>query len=69
MADKAVLKVKGMSCGHCVKAVEESVGKMTGVNAVSVDLQAATVAVDFESSQTSVQQISETIEDQGYDVV
>ncbi|MDW0118049.1 copper chaperone CopZ [Sporosarcina thermotolerans] len=69
MADKAVLNVKGMSCGHCVKAVEESVGKMAGVNAVSVDLKAATVAVDFESSQTSVQHITETIEDQGYDVV
>ncbi|MDN4606342.1 copper chaperone CopZ [Sporosarcina highlanderae] len=69
MADKAVLNVKGMSCGHCVKAVEDSVGKLTGVNAVSVNLSEGTVAVDFEGGQTSVQQITETIEDQGYDVV
>lgn len=68
MAEKATLNVKGMSCGHCVKSVEESVGKLAGVNSVQVDLGAGTVEVDFESSQVSVKDISETIEDQGYDV-
>lgn len=68
MAENTVLHVKGMSCGHCVKAVEESVGKLDGVNAVQVDLKAGTVEVTFEQGQISVKKITETIEEQGYDV-
>lgn len=68
MTENTVLHVKGMSCGHCVKTVEESVGKLDGVNAVQVDLKAGTVEVTFEQGQISVKEITETIEDQGYDV-
>lgn len=63
-----VLNVKGMSCGHCVKAVEGSVGKLEGVSSVKVDLDAATVAVDYNSEAVTVEKIKETIDDQGYDV-
>ena len=30
--EKVTLNVQGMSCGHCVNAVEGSVGKLNGVN-------------------------------------
>ncbi|NWQ40279.1 copper chaperone CopZ [Bacillus sp. EB106-08-02-XG196] len=62
------LNVQGMSCGHCVKAVEGSVGKLEGVNGVNVKLEDAQVEVTFNESQVSLGQIKETIEDQGYDV-
>ena len=29
--EKVTLNVEGMSCGHCVKAVEGSVGELNGV--------------------------------------
>jgi copper chaperone len=32
------LKVQGMSCAHCVNAVESSVGELQGVSSVKVDL-------------------------------
>ena len=35
---KEVLKVEGMSCGHCVNSIEKSVGSLSGVSAVKVDL-------------------------------
>lgn len=57
-----------MSCGHCVKAVEGSVGQLEGVNGVNVKLDDAQVEVSFNESQVSLEQIKETIEDQGYDV-
>lgn len=63
------LNVQGMSCGHCVKAVEGSVGKLEGVNQVNVKLDEALVEVAFNESQVSLDKIKETIEDQGYDVV
>lgn len=62
------LKVQGMSCGHCVNAVESSVGKLNGIELVKVNLNEAEVAVTFNDAQVSLQQIKETIEEQGYDV-
>ena len=62
------LNVKGMSCGHCVKAVEGSVGELEGVNQVSVKLDEAMVDVTYNESQVSLDTIKETIEEQGYDV-
>ncbi|MGO1059653.1 copper chaperone CopZ [Planococcus sp. FY231025] len=63
------LKVEGMSCGHCVKSVESSVGKLQGVESVKVDLAKGEVAVDFDSNKTSLAEIQETIEEKGYSVV
>ena len=37
--EKVTLNVEGMSCGHCVKAVERSVGGFNGVATVKVTLK------------------------------
>ena len=58
-----------MSCGHCVKAVEGSVGALEGVNSVKVNLDAATVDVEYNNETVTLDKIKETIDDQGYDVV
>ncbi|WP_102345113.1 copper chaperone CopZ [Bacillus sp. Marseille-P3661] len=60
------LTVEGMSCGHCVNAVESSL-KEIGVVA-KVDLGAKTVTVSYDESKVSLDKIKETIDDQGYDV-
>lgn len=64
---KEVLKVEGMSCGHCVNSIESSVGELKGVSSVKVDLAGNEVTVEFENEET-LNQIKETIEDQGYEV-
>ena len=63
-----VLNVIGMSCGHCVKAVEESVGGLAGVKSVVVDLSSGKVEVSYDSSAVTLDSIKETIDDQGYEV-
>lgn len=67
--ENVTLNVQGMSCGHCVKAVETSVGALAGVQEVKVDLAEAKVTVAFDESAVTVDQIKETIDEQGYDVV
>lgn len=62
------LNVSGMSCGHCVKAVEGSVGKLEGVSEVKVHLEDGKVDVAFNPEKVSLDKIKETIDDQGYDV-
>lgn len=61
------LNVEGMSCGHCVAAVEGSLKKELGINA-KVDLAAKTVSVEFDEANVTIEKIKEVIEDQGYDV-
>lgn len=67
MGNQVTLQVQGMTCGHCVKSVENSVGALNGVNKVDVSLSNGTVEVEFNNS-VNVKQISETIEEQGYTV-
>lgn len=40
--------VTGMTCGHCVKAVTEEVGKIDGVTNVDVDLASGRVTVESD---------------------
>ncbi|MEH7438801.1 copper chaperone CopZ [Neobacillus drentensis] len=66
--EQVTLNVSGMSCGHCVKAVEGSVGGLQGVKKVAVNLDKGQVDVEFDSSVVTLSTIKETIDDQGYDV-
>ena len=66
--EKVTLLVEGMSCGHCVKAVESSVGGLNGVASVTVDLENKKVDVEFNQEEVTLDAIKETIDDQGYDV-
>ncbi|KAA9000975.1 copper chaperone CopZ [Paenibacillus spiritus] len=64
---QAILNVEGMSCGHCVSAVEKAVKNLGAV--ARVDLPGKKVAVEYDESAVSLDAIKEAIEDQGYDVV
>lgn len=66
--EKVILNVSGMSCGHCVKAVEGSVGALNGVKEVNVQLSEGKVEVDFDPTAVTVEAIKDVIDDQGYDV-
>ncbi|MDQ0199967.1 copper chaperone CopZ [Neobacillus ginsengisoli] len=66
--EKITIKANGMSCGHCVNAVEGSVSKLAGVDSVKVHLDTGNVDVEFNPSEVSLSKIKETIDDQGYDV-
>ena len=66
--EHVTLNVSGMSCGHCVKAVEGSVGELQGVKKVSVKLDKGLVDVEYDGNVVSLSTIKETIDDQGYDV-
>jgi copper chaperone len=65
----SVLRVDGMSCEHCVKTVKNAVGALSGVANVAVDLNAKTVTVDYDPTQSALDKIKFEIEEQGYDVV
>lgn len=61
------LNVEGMSCNHCLNAVEGAV-KNAGA-AGKVDLPTKQVTIDFDENKVSLETIKKAIVDQGYDVV
>lgn len=67
MANTA-LNVDGMTCSHCAHAVEQALKTIEGVQSASVDLNAKTVAIDYDSSVTSQEDLKRTISDAGYEV-
>ncbi|PTM58611.1 cation transporter [Desmospora activa] len=65
--NQVTLNVIGMSCGHCVHAVEGAMQRI-GVEG-KVDLEAGTVQVVFDERSVTLEQVKEAIESQGYDIV
>ena len=57
-----------MSCQHCVHAVKTSVGALSGVTAVEVELEKGSVSVGFDPALVGLPAIKAAIEDQGYTV-
>lgn len=66
--EKSILKVDGMSCEHCVKAIKNAVGALPGVSNVDVNLKAKTVTVEHEKVLT-LNEIQFELEEQGYDII
>lgn len=62
------LDVQGMSCDHCVKAVNGALTDLEGVSKVDVNLETGKVDVEFDDSKVNLDQMKEAVEDQGYDV-
>ncbi|ETA68498.1 MAG: copper chaperone [Methanolobus sp.] len=64
-----VIKIEGMMCGHCQANVEKSVGSVTGVSEVKVDLAAKQATVTFDPDIVSLDAIKAVVTDAGYTVV
>jgi len=64
-----LIKINGMSCGHCVMAVEKSIRKLPGIEDVKVQLAEGQALVVFDESKVSLAAIAHSIEEAGYSVV
>ncbi|UOE92744.1 copper ion binding protein [Alkalihalobacillus sp. LMS39] len=66
---KTIVKVEGMSCGHCVATVEGGLAKVTGVERALVNLENKEVTVEYDESKVKISDIEANIEELGYDVI
>lgn len=61
------LKITGMTCGHCVKAVTEALSAVAGVNRVAeVSLEQGAARVEGDADAT---QLIAAVEEEGYEAV
>lgn len=64
--DRIKLKIDGMSCGHCVSAVDKALKAVDGVQVEQVAIGSATVS--YDPASTSAAKITQAIENEGYTV-
>lgn len=60
--------VKGMSCGHCAKRVEDAALGVKGISSAKVDLGSESLRVEY-AGQPPVQTLAEAIREAGYELV
>jgi copper chaperone len=58
------LAIEGMTCQHCVRAVEGRLRRTPGVDVSQVTIGSADVR--YDPTATSVDEIAEVIADEGY---
>jgi copper chaperone len=62
------IKVKGMTCEHCVAAVTKAVASLPGVSNVKVDLASGRVSYDRAAS-IPPEDLDRVVRAAGYDLV
>ena len=62
----ATVKIKGMSCGHCVASTKETLEKIPGISDVEVNLEKGEATYQGE---VDIQVIKEAISKIGFEVV
>ena len=62
--DRVELTIEGMTCEHCVRAVERRLARTAGVEVERVEVGSAVIRLD--PGATSVQAVEDAIADEGY---
>ena len=63
-----IIKINGMSCGHCSMAVKKALGQIEGVETVEVNLEEKTATINSTTS-LDINILKEIIDDEGYEFI
>ena len=63
---ETIIKIEGMSCGHCKAAVEKALKDVGGVETAVVDLEKKQAVV---TGSAAMEAMRAAVEDAGYEVV
>ncbi len=64
--NEVLIPISGMTCASCVRAVEKAIGRLDGIQDVSVNLATEKAKVVYNPSIVRLSQIKETINKSGY---
>ncbi|MDU2063195.1 MAG: heavy metal-associated domain-containing protein [Sporomusaceae bacterium] len=64
-----IIRVGGMTCGNCQKAVEGAVLALEGVSSAVVSLTEERLTVQFDQTKLSLAAIKTAVEDIGFDII
>ncbi|MDP9348776.1 MAG: cation transporter [Gemmatimonadota bacterium] len=64
--ERAELTIEGMSCDHCVRAVDGALRGIAGVQVERVEVGSAVVA--YDPAAVKPEQLQEAVSEEGYEV-
>ncbi|KRG12918.1 copper ion binding protein [Lederbergia galactosidilytica] len=65
--NKTTLKIKGMSCAHCVKKIETALLDLNGVVVAKVNLKKEIAKVKYDGSALTLEDLTATVKEAGYE--
>lgn len=68
MANTSIYQVEGMTCGHCVNAVQTEVSAIAGVTSVDVDLTTGKVTVSSDAA-LDIEAVRHAVDEAGYSLI
>jgi len=66
--DNITLNVSGMSCEHCVKAVNNALSSLAGVKDIAVSLKDGKVSFSHDPAKAPLDAIKAAIIEEGYGI-
>ena len=68
MTTTTTLSVPDIHCGNCKSSIEGALGGLAGVEVAEVSVEDRTVTVSYDDASVGMDEIKETIEEQGFEV-
>ncbi|MGH2831117.1 MAG: heavy-metal-associated domain-containing protein [Actinomycetota bacterium] len=69
MNQRATLKIDGMTCGGCEQSLTKALERLDGVQVLDASHQEGTVVIEFDAERVGNDQITDAVEEAGYDLV
>jgi copper ion binding protein len=66
--ERLQLEIGGMACSFCVASITKALGRMAGVQKVSVNLAHEEALIEFDSARVDAADIEGTLRDLGYTI-
>lgn len=58
--------IQGMTCGNCVRHVEQALNKLSGISKLEVNLEKNEALVEYDSTLITPEAMATALKDAGY---
>ena len=58
--------IQGMTCGNCVRHVEQALNKLSGISKIEVNLEKHEALVEYDSTLITHEAMATALKDAGY---
>jgi copper chaperone CopZ len=64
--EHVTLRAPGISCGHCISTIQESLRNVEGVSNVHASVETKLVDMDIDPAKASTDRVMKVLADAGY---
>ncbi len=66
MTKREQFPIQGMTCGNCVRHVEQALNNLSGISELKVDLEKQEAMVEYDSSLLTYETMASALKEAGY---